>query len=584
MKNIINREQPFQVLATNFSIGPSSSGYELEISADGVNYTSLFTVGANVTRMVTGVANGSYYRLAGNTDEGVVVNWRTQCNDGGEGSGSGSTGPQGPQGPQGGVGPQGPQGQDGIEQAPTVLKSVNELPSDAEEGDVVALYAEGEGLPYGIIFEERNDLGENEDMSGGRFQFPIDGFADVTQENPLQFGSMTAPDNTNYDMYVYQDEWGLSFVLSTDGDMYDPNFALTMSVGSDNAGYNMYSDMVVSYHYTESTDEYYVVDIFPETTGSVSFDIPQAETEIGVFQYDGNDWNAVGGGAGGSSPIVAIDNLNGTGSANTIYDYNGRLYHWVSGTGRWGKWVIANYESTSYSSPDNQMNYLNYSYIPSSTTFLCNIKLVSPRYSLSYDSANSALLVYDNAGGTGNVVATVYKNGQEVTVIHPSYTSRSVKIRWIEGLITLNCGAFVALQDNISTTESTGHYEAIDVDFFKGENKNGSSASGFYLPAWNSEGLVYGNAMNVTVAQRKINTTTYNNTMYFLAESSRAGTAWQSWYFPTQGGAQGQVLASNGDAEPVWETRIKAVKITSAAYEALQTKDPNTLYLIDDNV
>ena len=72
--------------------------------------------------------------------------------------------------------------------------------------------------------------------------------------------------------------------------------------------------------------------------------------------------------------------------------------------------------------------------------------------------------------------------------------------------------------------------------------------------------------------------------MYFLAESSRAGTAWQSWYFPTQGGAQGQVLASNGDAEPVWETRIKAVKITSDAYEALAVKDPNTLYLIDDNV
>lgn len=89
MKNIINREQPFQVLATNFSIGPSSSGYELEISADGVNYTSLFTVGANVTRLVTSVANGSYYRLAGNTDEDVVVNWRTQCNDGGQGGGGG---------------------------------------------------------------------------------------------------------------------------------------------------------------------------------------------------------------------------------------------------------------------------------------------------------------------------------------------------------------------------------------------------------------------------------------------------------------------------------------------------------------
>lgn len=92
MRIKINKQQPFQVLATNFSIGPSSSGYDLQISADGVNFTTLFSVGANVTRMVTGVANGSTYRLAGNTDEDVIVNWFRQCDDGGSGGGSGSGG------------------------------------------------------------------------------------------------------------------------------------------------------------------------------------------------------------------------------------------------------------------------------------------------------------------------------------------------------------------------------------------------------------------------------------------------------------------------------------------------------------
>ena len=96
MRRKINREQPFQVLATNFSIGPSSSGYDLQISADGVNFTTLFSVGANVTRMVTGVANGSTYRLASNTDEDVIVNWFRQCDDGGSGGGSGAQGPEGP--------------------------------------------------------------------------------------------------------------------------------------------------------------------------------------------------------------------------------------------------------------------------------------------------------------------------------------------------------------------------------------------------------------------------------------------------------------------------------------------------------
>ena len=85
----INAEQPFQVLSTTFSIGPSSSGYDLMASADGVNYSKLFTVGANVNRQVTQVAAGSYYYLAGNTGN-VVVNWFGNCvvDNGGGGGGT----------------------------------------------------------------------------------------------------------------------------------------------------------------------------------------------------------------------------------------------------------------------------------------------------------------------------------------------------------------------------------------------------------------------------------------------------------------------------------------------------------------
>ena len=108
----IQGEQPFQVLATNFSIGPSNEGYTLQVSADGNDYSDLFTVAANTTRMVTDVANGSYYRLSGNNSD-VSVNWRSQCTDGksGGGSGSGSQGPMGPQGFQGPAGGGGDTGQ-----------------------------------------------------------------------------------------------------------------------------------------------------------------------------------------------------------------------------------------------------------------------------------------------------------------------------------------------------------------------------------------------------------------------------------------------------------------------------------------
>lgn len=98
----IQGEQPFQVLATNFSISPSEQDYTLQVSADGENFSDLFTVSAGQTKMVTNVANGSYYRLKNNNSL-VEVNWRTQCNDG-QGGGGGGTGPQGPQGPQGPAG------------------------------------------------------------------------------------------------------------------------------------------------------------------------------------------------------------------------------------------------------------------------------------------------------------------------------------------------------------------------------------------------------------------------------------------------------------------------------------------------
>ena len=74
----ITGEQPFQVLTNNFSISPSNEGYTLQISADGTNFSNLFTVGAGVTRLVTGVAANSYYRLSGNQSK-VSINWMKTC-------------------------------------------------------------------------------------------------------------------------------------------------------------------------------------------------------------------------------------------------------------------------------------------------------------------------------------------------------------------------------------------------------------------------------------------------------------------------------------------------------------------------
>lgn len=76
----ISNEDIFQVLSSSFSIGPSETGYELQVGADSRSFTTLFSVGANTPRMVTNVANGSYFRLKNNTGN-VKVNWERVCSD-----------------------------------------------------------------------------------------------------------------------------------------------------------------------------------------------------------------------------------------------------------------------------------------------------------------------------------------------------------------------------------------------------------------------------------------------------------------------------------------------------------------------
>lgn len=74
----VMNEAGFQILTSAMSIGPSQTGYVLEVSADGKNFSPLFSVAANTTKMATGLAPNAYYRLKGNVGE-VIVNWSRTC-------------------------------------------------------------------------------------------------------------------------------------------------------------------------------------------------------------------------------------------------------------------------------------------------------------------------------------------------------------------------------------------------------------------------------------------------------------------------------------------------------------------------
>lgn len=70
----VNGEAPFQVEVPNFAISPSASGYTLNYSADGVNYTAVEdATAADTNQVVCSAAGGLFYKLVGNTGEVTVT-------------------------------------------------------------------------------------------------------------------------------------------------------------------------------------------------------------------------------------------------------------------------------------------------------------------------------------------------------------------------------------------------------------------------------------------------------------------------------------------------------------------------------
>ena len=356
MTKKITGEQPFQVLSTNFSLGPSSTpgGYVLQVSADGTAYSDLFSVNQGVTRMVTNVANGSYFRMKNNTDT-VTLNWERQCSDGGSGGGSsdyaasagtsnstrllegqgnfpqdaeegdvvairetpptrgrrdasieagiyqysngewskaeGLEGPQGPQGPAGPQGPQGPAGQDGINQDPTILKSVSALPQSAETGDIVALSQEGnpgaavvrridgDNGPYWEVFDMNNDAGVDQVIFGDFYNEGWHGY----------FGIFWGYDE-DYEVYRWYVTEGESYNLSNNGDTYSIY---------DIQGYDSSEKLNISTTYNAfemfSVDEGNgVYTLRVEGNMAEESDITLADitpSRLGMYQYDGTSWN-----------------------------------------------------------------------------------------------------------------------------------------------------------------------------------------------------------------------------------------------------------------------------------------------------
>lgn len=303
----IQGEAPFQVLSSNFSIGPSNEGYTLQISADGSNYSNLFSVGANVTRMVTGVANGSFYRLSGNNSE-VTVNWQRQCNDGG---GGGST--------SGGTADYATSaGTAIISNSTRLLDGVPDFPEIMNVGDVVAIGSvptrgaksgakSPEPAPMVGVFQYDGTNWNKIEGGGGSSAYKIE----LSTSHPDEF-IQEDYDNVNAFFAAVEDDPSIidgAYIL-TDGEIFNCVYAEY----NEEVGYFSFSlaypDSIFMVNLTFEDGLYiegnyyenYFTSIFTTTEFPadpyegliVNYD--NGEGTIGLYRYNGEDWVPYGGG------------------------------------------------------------------------------------------------------------------------------------------------------------------------------------------------------------------------------------------------------------------------------------------------
>ena len=71
----VSGETPVQILAHSFVVSQSESGYTLNYSGDGINWTAYSdSTPSSEDLIVNGIAWGTYIKLAGNTSE-VTINY-----------------------------------------------------------------------------------------------------------------------------------------------------------------------------------------------------------------------------------------------------------------------------------------------------------------------------------------------------------------------------------------------------------------------------------------------------------------------------------------------------------------------------
>ena len=206
----------------------------------------------------------------------------------------------------------------------------------------------------------------------------------------------------------------------------------------------------------------------------------------------------------------------------------------------------------------------------------------------SYDVKDANLTAYTPTSGFSTINGSAITNGGNIvisggsgggeTVIELTQDQYDALTAYSENTTYIITDADPINLDDYATTATTSAISA-DVATIsaatanKADKASVSANSARQFPKWNTQGIVTGTTGS-TVYEQSLNINGTSKTMLQTTNSS-FGTI----YAPTSAGTQNTILMSNGSGAPGWSS-IKMQFISQSAYDAITTKDANTLYFI----
>jgi hypothetical protein len=265
--------------------------------------------------------------------------------------------------------------------------------------------------------------------------------------------------------------------------------------------------------------------------------------------------------------LVHLNTLSGaTGKTSAIYECDNELFWWDENDGAVAEW------NDDFVDNAQRGNGLIFSNIPNGQVIL-QYRNYSNQIWRSLVMEDGVLKVYED----GSLIDSCTVGSQKQFSVNGS-SSRWIKVDYHPHYIGIWQTSMVCFQNVWNGNVEGGHFVIVDKQ--NAPWLNISTGTDMGIVRFNNKGQIVSKDYNVGQKVIYWNTTSNSNSTGFITNGTNNGPS--RIFVPSQSGTEGQVLTSAGNAEPTWATIIKSVQITSADYEALVTKDPNTLYLIVD--